>query len=81
MAHLTDSPNLARLHLMPTCGTRYHRWDSDSWQTVCAEDLEPEVRAHISAVLTEGAHKLGLTGGQMWDGALDDGGSQMPTRH
>jgi hydroxymethylpyrimidine pyrophosphatase-like HAD family hydrolase len=33
-----DDARRRRLHLMPTCGTRYYRWGGDAWQQVYAED-------------------------------------------
>jgi phosphomannomutase len=77
LRHLTASQNLTRLHLMPTCGTRYYRWVSGSWNMVYAEVLEPDVRARIAAVLTEGARTLGLTGGRTWGPTVDDRGTQI----
>lgn len=77
LRYLTESQNLTRLHLMPTCGTRYYQWVSGSWQMVYAEDLEPGVRAHIGAVLTEGARTLGLIGGRSWGATVDDRGTQI----
>ncbi len=77
LRYLTESQNLTRLHLMPTCGTRYYRWVSGSWQKVYAEDLPPEVRTHIIAVLTEGARTLGLTAGRTWGATVDDRGTQI----
>jgi phosphomannomutase len=77
LAYLTANQNLTRLHLMPTCGTRYYRWKSGSWQMVYAEVLDPDVRTHIAAVLTEGARTLGLTGGRTWGATVDDRGTQI----
>jgi phosphomannomutase len=77
LRYLTESQNLTRLHLMPTCGTRYYRWVSGSWQLVYAEDLAPEVRTRIIAVLTEGARTLGLTGARTWGPTVQDRGTQI----
>jgi HAD superfamily hydrolase (TIGR01484 family) len=77
LPYLSDSRNLARLNLMPTCGTRYYRWVADSWHLIYAEDLPPEVRAHIIAVLSEGASVLGLAGEHTWGPPVEDRGSQI----
>lgn len=52
---------LTNLHLMPTCGTRYYRYNDvdKSWQTVYQEDIPPEDRKRIISVLTEAARKTG----------------------
>ena len=40
-----------RLHLMPTCGTTYYRWQDAKWEQQYAEDLTPaESAAAIDAV-------------------------------
>lgn len=53
---------LARLHLMPTCGTRYYRYDLDnkSWNLQYANDLSQEQKREITAVLEEEARALGI---------------------
>lgn len=52
---------LRRLHLMPTCGTRYYRYDAeaDKWDLRYAEDLDEKQKAKIITVLTEAAKNLG----------------------
>ena len=42
---LTGQANRANLHLMPTSGTRYYRWDGANWMQVFAHDLSEEDRA------------------------------------
>ena len=42
---LTGQANRANLHLMPTSGTRYYRWDGANWMQVFAHDLSVEVGA------------------------------------
>lgn len=52
---------LRRLHLMPTCGTRYYRYNEvdKQWQVQYSEDLTDEQKASIFSVLEEGARELG----------------------
>lgn len=53
---------LARMHLMPTCGTRYYRFDvaTNDWQVVYAEDLSDAEKTKIRQVLEESAKEVGL---------------------
>lgn len=53
---------LARLHLMPTCGTRYYRYDLNAgdWQVVYAEDLSEAEKQEIREVLEASAKEVGL---------------------
>ena len=39
-----DETALERLHLLPTCGTRYERREGGAWRTVYQENLEPAQR-------------------------------------
>ena len=51
-----------KLHMMPTCGTRYYRFNEleDSWKLQYAEDIDPKDRARIVEVLEEEARALGI---------------------
>lgn len=52
---------LTKMHLMPTCGTRYYRYDkhTNDWVIKYAEDLPAEDKKRIIAVLEEAAKSLG----------------------
>ena len=78
LQHLTlDGPARDRLHLMPTCGTRYYRWGDGGWREVYAEDLSAEDRRRVIEVLTDGAKELGLWEAQPWGDIIEDRGSQI----
>jgi HAD superfamily hydrolase (TIGR01484 family) len=68
---------LARLHLMPTCGTRYYRWQDGQWTLLYAEDFEPADKAEIIAALTGSARQLGLWPERTWGPVIEDRGSQI----
>jgi phosphomannomutase len=57
-----DGHRLSRLHLMPTCGTRYYRYDEidEEWKLQYAEDLTDEQKSEIREVLEETAKELGF---------------------
>ncbi len=71
---------LARLHLMPTCGTQYylHR---DGWQRQYAEELTAEQKAVALAAVESEAKRLGYwepdRGTEVWGPILEDRGSQI----
>lgn len=52
---------LRRLHLMPTCGTRYYRYNevAKSWEIQYAEDLTEDEKKKIIATLEASAKELG----------------------
>ncbi len=52
----------ARLHLMPTCGTRYYRYDEldHKWSLQYSEDLTKEQKEQIVKALEETAKEMGI---------------------
>lgn len=66
-----------RLHLMPTCGTRYYRWRDGGWSQVYAEDLSAGDKQRIIESLTQGAKELGYWEEQPWGDIIEDRGSQI----
>ena len=52
---------LRRLHLMPTCGTRYYRFNEahKTWELQYSEDLKADEKTRIIAALESGAKELG----------------------
>ena len=74
-----DDQLLGRLHIMPTCGTRYYRYDEvkGEWTKVYAEDLTDNQKKRIIEVLTEGAKKLGYWEEKPYGDIVEDRGSQI----
>ena len=79
IAHLgdTDAVDLARLHLLPTCGTRYLRHDGVEFASVYAHDLSDEQKTAALTALREEAERLGLWESEPWGEILEDRGSQI----
>lgn len=80
LSNLRSSPaDLERLHIMPTCGTRYMRFDAakGSWEKVYAEDLEEADKKRIADVLLEEAERLGYTEEKTYGDIIEDRGSQL----
>lgn len=72
-----DEALLERLHLLPTCGTRYERREGGAWRTVYRENLSPEERNAALVALREEAERLGLWEAEPWGEILEDRGSQV----
>lgn len=70
---------LARMHLMPTCGTRYYRFDlgANDWRVVYAEDLSDAEKAQIRRVLEESAKEVSLWAEQPAGEIIEDRLSQI----
>ncbi|WP_240422811.1 HAD-IIB family hydrolase [Leucobacter sp. wl10] len=72
-----DETALERLHLLPTCGTRYEHRENGAWVTVYRENLTPDERDAALTALREEAQRLGLWEAEPWGEILEDRGSQV----
>lgn len=86
LLHLGASHDeLSRLHIMPTCGTRYYTYavsgpgtsTLEGWDLVYANDLSPEQVEQGFAVAEREARRLGLWEEETWGPILEDRGSQI----
>jgi phosphomannomutase len=79
IAQLGDASDaeLARLHLLPTCGTRYLRHDGSDFSPIYAHDLSEEEKSAALSALREEAERLGLWETTPWGEILEDRGSQI----
>lgn len=73
---VTDD-ELSRLHLMPTCGTRYYRYRDGDWVEVYARDLSAAEKQQAVAAVTQAAKALGLWEARTWGEIVEDRGSQI----
>jgi HAD superfamily hydrolase (TIGR01484 family) len=72
-----DDAQLRRLHLMPTCGTRYLRYREGRWTQVYAHDLAADQRDRAISSLERHARELGLWEERPWGDIIEDRGSQI----
>jgi len=70
---------LRKLHLMPTCGTRYYRYHESKheWEQQYAEDLSTAQKKKIIETLEEAAKKLNLWEANPAGEIIEDRGSQI----
>lgn len=70
---------LARLHLMPTCGTRYYRYDTakQDWKLQYSEDLTDTQKKKIIGALKDVSKELGLWEENPTGEIIEDRGSQV----
>lgn len=70
---------LERLHLMPTCGTRYFRYDivKSAWDMVYAEDFTPGEKKKIVEVLEKVVRDLGFEEKKVYGETIEDRESQI----
>jgi phosphomannomutase len=70
------TPLFGRLHLLPTCGTQYYRYE-DGWRQQYAENLTAAQKASALSVVETCAKQLGLWESHTWGPILEDRGSQI----
>jgi len=75
LPHL-DGSSLNRLHLMPTCGTQYYRFDAE-WTQIYAQNLSDEEKAAALNAIEKSARSLGFWESETWGEILEDRGSQI----
>ncbi|HAQ60379.1 MAG TPA: HAD family hydrolase [Microbacterium sp.] len=69
---------LAHIHLMPTCGTQYYRFDdAGALDTIYAHSLTEDEKDRALTAVEEEARALGLWEAQPWGDILEDRGSQI----
>lgn len=68
---------LGKLHLLPTCGTRYYVRHAGEWTAVYEENLSLEVRAAAAQALEVEARALGFWEPFTWGEIIEDRQSQV----
>lgn len=79
IATIEGEADFSNLHLMPTSGTRYLRWDAEqgAWEMVYEHDLTPEQHDEAFASLERRARELGSWEERTWGERIEDRGSQI----
>lgn len=78
LAHLKTEPEkLKKLHIMPTCGTRYYKFDRGDWQKIYAEDFTPSQKEKIINALNQGIDHFVYREKKTWGDIIEDRGSQI----
>lgn len=78
LTQITKEPNsLSRLHLMPTSGTRYYRFEDNDWVLQYAEDFSPAQKKKIIKALEEGLAESGYQADRVYGETIEDRESQI----
>lgn len=74
-----DGKQMQALHLMPTCGTRYYRFDAtkNDWHKVYAEDFNDSEKDQIVKALEQGIDEAGFRIDNPNGPLVEDRGSQV----
>lgn len=68
---------LSRLHLMPTSGTRYMRYQNDKWHEVYAENFTKDDKSRIIKAIHAGWQESGYTVERTYGETIEDRDSQI----
>ena len=76
LAHLAGDERLKNLSLLPTCGTRFYRYDQ-GWDKLYAEDFTAEQKRKIVGSMNAAIEQAGLRAEKVWGEVVEDRGSQI----
>ncbi len=78
LTQITSEPHLLqRLHLMPTSGTRYYRYENGDWKLQYAEDFSPAEKKKIISALEQGLEESGFKAERTYGPTIEDRDSQI----
>jgi phosphomannomutase len=75
--NLPHDERLANLSLLPTCGTKFYRYDSAAWKKIYSEDLTAEERDKILSSLTKAIISADFKTDKLRGEQIEDRGSQI----
>ncbi len=76
LSNLPQDPRLAKLSLLPTCGTKFFQYTQD-WKKLYSEDFTPEEKEKITASLHQALKESGYQEAKTWGEIIEDRGSQI----
>ena len=77
VANLPQDERLADLSLLPTCGTRFYKYENGDWTLLYAEDFSADEKARIISSLQKAVDESGFAAAHLWGEAIEDRGSQI----
>ncbi len=76
LSHLGNNAKLEELSILPTCGTKFYKYDKE-WQKVYAEDFTGDQKETIIKALNTALDQSGLKAQKVWGEVIEDRGSQI----
>jgi HAD superfamily hydrolase (TIGR01484 family) len=74
---LPSDADLERLHILPTSGTRYYRFQDRSWRQVYSQDLTYDEKHLVAQTIKTQAQILGYWEHETFGERIEDRGSQI----
>lgn len=76
LANLSHDERLKNLSLLPTCGTKFYKYES-AWKQLYSEDFTDEEKKKIITSLDQATDSPDLKARQIWGEKIEDRGSQI----
>ena len=76
LSHLPQDERLARLSILPTCGTQFFQYTS-GWKRLYAEDFTTDEKEKIVSSLNKAVGTAGFPVAKTWGETIEDRGSQI----
>jgi phosphomannomutase len=76
LSHLPQDESLARLSILPTCGTEFFQY-TGKWTKLYSENLTADEKETIVSSLKTAIAAAGFQAGKIWGEAIEDRGSQV----
>jgi HAD superfamily hydrolase (TIGR01484 family) len=76
LAHLSHDERLKNLSLLPTCGTKFYKYDS-KWELLYSEDFTAAEKKKIISSLQQATEAPDLKPARTWGELIEDRGSQI----
>jgi phosphomannomutase len=73
---LPDDADLLNLSLLPTCGTKFYRFDA-GWKQLYSEDFTAEEKDTVIRALRRAVESAGFGAQRIWGEQIEDRGSQL----
>jgi len=68
---------VANLSPLPTCGTKFYRYDAAAWEEIYSEDFTTEERDKILSSLKQAIGLADFNIGKLWADQIEDRGSRI----
>jgi phosphomannomutase len=76
LSYLAQDTLMNNLSLLPTCGTKFYKYDG-GWKELYSEDFLPPQKKRIIDALNEAVETAGFGVGKHWGDLIEDRGSQI----
>lgn len=76
LSNLPKGKSLKNLSLLPTCGTKFYKYDGE-WNKIYSEDFTDDEKSKITVSLKKAVTELGFNVEKVWGSPIEDRGSQI----